>query len=126
MHLSQILKQQLPNWKKSLRPLIARFGGYTTSIWANIGTLKDENSFVFSLDKKEKYKVINKDSAIFANENYIQFGTCCFRIYNNCTSISNNYINDGKYYYDIPENYALTGGENKFTLSSYEVYQLEF
>ena len=104
----------------------ARFGGYTTSIWANKGSLKDENSFVFSLDKKEKYNVINKSSAIYCYENYFQFGTCCFRIYNKCTSTTDNYINDGKKHYDIPGNYELTGGDQKFTISSYEVYQLEF
>lgn len=103
-----------------------RFGGYTTSIWANIGSLRDENSFVFSLDKKEKYKVINKSSAIFGYDNYFQFGACCFRIYNKCTSTTENYINDGKKHYDIPGNYELTGGEHKFTILSYEVYQLEF
>ena len=104
----------------------ARFGGYTTSFWGNKGYSKDEKSFIFSLDKKEKYKVINKKCAILGRDEYFQFGACSFRIYNNWTSTSNNYVNNDKNYYDIPNNYGLSGGEKTFKLSSYEVYQLEF
>ena len=31
-----------------------------------------------------------------------------------------------KNYYDIPKNYGLTDGEKQFTISTYEVYQIEF
>ena len=43
----------------------ARFGGFTSRFWSKYGTISDKNSFVFSLDKKEKYKVTNTDQAIF-------------------------------------------------------------
>ena len=104
----------------------ARFGGFTTQFWPTKGQQKDEKSFVFSLNKKEKYKVINTAKAICGWENYFQFGTCCFRIYDKCSSTNENYINNDKNYYDIPDNYGLTDGENKFTISTYEVYQIEF
>ena len=81
---------------------------------------------MFSLDKREKYKVVKAKEALYCGYDFFQFGTCCFRIYNNCTSINTNYINDNKNEYDIPSNYGLTDGENKFTISSYEVYQVEF
>ena len=34
----------------------ASFGGYTTKFWSQNDVQADENSFVFSFDKKEKYK----------------------------------------------------------------------
>ena len=104
----------------------ARFGGYTTQFWPNDSRQKDEKSFVFSLNKKEKYKVVNTTEAICGRENYFQFGVCCFKICDKCSSTNNNYINNDKNYYDIPENYGLTDGEKQFTVSTYEVYQIEF
>jgi len=106
----------------------ARFGGYTTQFWPTDGYKKDENSFVFSLNKKEKYKVIKKNTsyAIVGRQDYYQFGSCCFRIYDKCSSTNKNFINKLKDYYDIPDNFGLTDGENKFIISTYEVYQIEF
>ena len=102
------------------------FGGYTTQLWSKSGFSADEKSFVFSLNLKQKYKVTNKDKAILFRDSYFQFGRCCFRICNNCTTNSSNYINDNKNSYDIPSGYALTGGQSNFVVSSYEVYQIEF
>ena len=103
-----------------------RFGGFTTKYWPENGFMTDEKSFVFSLDKKEKYKVTNANFSIYSCNDCFQFGGCCFRIYNNCTSVNTNYINDSKKYYDIPCNFGLTGGDKNFTISSYEVYQIEY
>ena len=103
-----------------------RFGGFTTKYWPENGFMKDEKSFVFSLDKKEKYKVTNPNFSIYSSNDFFQFGGCCFRINNNCTSVNTNYINDSKNNYDIPCNFGLTGGDKNFTISSYEVYQIEY
>jgi len=102
------------------------FGGYTTQLWPKSGFSADEKSFVFSLNLKQKYKVTYKKDSIYFSDSFFQFGACCFRIYNNCTTNSSNYINDNKIYYDIPSGYALTGGQSNFIVSSYEVYQIEF
>ena len=102
-----------------------RFGGYTTQTWEPNGKKGDQKSFVFSLDKKEKYKCNNSNEAIYGRETFFQFGTCCFRINDKCTSNQTNYINDNKNYYDIPLKYELTGGEHNFTISSYEVYEID-
>ena len=104
----------------------ARFGGFTTQFWPENNQNEDEKSFVFSLDKKEKYKVIDTKNALYGSAEFFQFGTCCFRICNKCTSVNTNYINDGKNFYDIPSNYGLTGGDKNFIISSYEVYQVEY
>jgi len=105
-----------------------RFGGYCSIGWENKkgGALKDTNSFIFSLDKKKKYKIKNPDKAFQTNSDYFAFGysTSDFLIYNNCTSntISCNY-NTGTY--ETTEQYELNGEKN-FTVSSYEVYQIEY
>ena len=104
----------------------ARFGGFTTKFWPENGYMEDEKSFVFSLDKKEKYKVNFPKESLCGRKDYFQFGTCCFKICNKCTSVNTNYINDDKKYFDIPSNFALTGGDKNFIISSYEVYQIEF
>ena len=101
-----------------------RFGGYTSKIWENNGEKKDEDSFIFSLDRKEKYKSISKNPCIIGRKGYFQFGAC-FRIYDNCTTNSNNYIKEGNRIYDLPSGYGLTLGENKFIISNFEVYQIE-
>ena len=86
----------------------------------------DQISLDIAHDMQEKYKVTKINVAIFGSNNFIQFGGCCFRICNNCTTVNTNYINDGKNYYDIPNNFGLTGGNKNFTISSYEVYQIEY
>ena len=103
----------------------ARFGGYTTQIWPNNNIARDENSFVFSLNKKEKYKVKSPEYAIIGREKYFQFGVLCFRILDKCSSTSQNYMSFSKKSYNVP-NYGLTDGEQNFTISSYEVYHIEF
>ena len=105
-----------------------RFGGYCSIGWENKkgGALKDTNSFIFSLDKKKKYKIKNPDKAIETTSNYFAFGysTSDFYIYDKCTSYIYNY-NHNTGTYETTEEYELNG-ENHFTVSSYEVYQIEY
>ena len=105
-----------------------RFGGYCSIGWENKkgGALKDTNSFIFSLDKKKKYKIKNPDKAFQTTSNYFAFGhgTSDFLINNNCTSNTSSY-NDNTGTYETTEQYELNGEKN-FTVSSYEVYQIEY
>ena len=104
-----------------------RFGGYCSIGWENKngGALKDINNFIFSLDKKKKYKIKNPDRGIETHSSYFAFGGGSdFYIYDKCTSYTNNYNNnDGTY--ETTETYELNG-ERNFTVSSYEVYQIEY
>jgi len=104
-----------------------RFGGYCSIGWENKngGTLRDINNFIFSLDKKKKYKIKNPDNAIQTNSSYFAFGGGNdFHIRDKCTSCTNNYNNNiGTY--ETTETYELNG-ESNFTVSSYEVYQIEY
>ena len=99
------------------------FGGYTTHVWneKNSGIFNDDNAFVFSLDNNKKYKIKNSSNAIVDKGKYIQFGTCCFRINNNCTEKDNLEENE-----DYEMRKFCLSGENNFLIKSYEVYFIEY
>lgn len=103
-----------------------RFGGFTNIIWPINGTAKDNNSFLFSLSKKEKYKIINPEKAIrTSNNSWISFG-CGNDLY-----LYNNLMSQGggtsKSNYDISGGvFSLNKGNNTFKLSNCEIYQIEF
>ena len=104
-----------------------RFGGYCSIGWENTNSnyKKDINNFIFSLDKKKKYKIKIPEYGIRTSSDHFAFGSGCdFYIYNNCTSNNNNYNNNSGTY-ETTETYELNG-ENNFTVSSYEVYQIEY
>ena len=104
-----------------------RFGGYCSIGWEdkNGGFMKDINNFIFSLDKKKKYKIKNPDKALQTHSSYFAFGGGSdFYIYDKCTSYIYNY-NHNTGTYETTEEYELNG-EYSFTVSSYEVYQIEY
>ena len=103
-----------------------RFGGFTTILWTKDGYGKDNKAFLFSLDKKEKYKITNENYANYLGSgSSFYFGSAALYICNNCTSNKSNYV-DNSSFETVPQNYAINGGEKNFTVSSYEVYQVEY
>ena len=105
-----------------------RFGGYCSIGWEHTkgGYMKDINNFIFSLDKKKKYKIKNPNYAIQTDSDYFAFGSTFsdFYVYDECTSSTDNY-NQNTGTYETTEKYELNG-EQYFTVSSYEVYQIEY
>ena len=102
-----------------------RIGGFTTIIWTNGSYGKDNKAFLFSLDKKEKYKNTNENYANYLESgSYFCFGGAALILYNNCTSNKNNYVRNNSF--AVPTNYEFIGGDPNFTVSSYEVYQIEY
>ena len=103
-----------------------RFGGFTTILWTNGSHGKDNKAFLFSLDRKEKYNITNENYAnrLESGSNFY-FGDAALHIYNNCTSNKSNYVSNS-YFTTVPANYAINGGEQCFTVLSYEVYQIEY
>lgn len=101
-----------------------RFGGFTSVIWPTNGKAKDKESFIFSLNKRKKYKIIYEDNAIeVSNGSIISFG-CGNDLY-----LYNNLKKGGgtcKSAYDIPGTYDLNEGKNRFKLLSCEIYQIVF
>ena len=104
-----------------------RFGGYSSIPWRNTSGSyeKDKNNFIFSLDKKKKYKIKEHKKAIITNTHYFAFADGDgFRIGQNSTSNNISYSQSNGVY-ETNETYELNG-ELNFTVSSYEVYQIEY
>ena len=98
------------------------FGGYASIAWKCDGIwYSDKNSFIFSFYTKQKYGVKDSSSPIFGRYDLVQFGND-IRIYDKCTSNNQNCV--GKVYYNSPDNYQINGGNQYFTVSSYEVYEI--
>ena len=103
------------------------FGGYTTQMWRDGGFVKDNNAFVFSIDKKRKYKIKKPENAIrlkLISCWIFGSGYNTIVVYDNCTKRNDNYV--GNETYDIPEKYELNGGEQYFTVKSFEIYHIEY
>ena len=100
-----------------------RFGGYTSKTWEgdNIEK-KDENAFVFSLDKMQIYDIIQGEDAIGCYPKYGPvFLGCQIRIFDEF------FTNGGTTYekglnYDTQEDFELSGGLKKFEIKEIEVY----
>ena len=102
------------------------FGGYTTQMWKQ-GEVKDNNAFVFSINKKRKYNIKQPEHAIYYGINsWWGFGPYnnAIVVRENCTKNNDNHV--GNQTYDIPEQYELNGGEEYFTVKSFEIYHIEY
>jgi hypothetical protein len=111
-----------------------KFGGFSIAQWTNKKgnvQLKDENSFVYSLDKLEKYDVLEQDIAIscYPDQCLLVYGNnknrYGLRIFPGFLKDKNNYENFGKKTYNVPEQFSLTG-ENIFFVEELEIYQIIF
>ena len=104
-----------------------RFGGFTTVLWTHGSYGKDNKAFLFSLDRKEKYNITNENYAncLVSGNSFYFGGGADLRLFNNCTSNKSNYLSNSGFD-TVPANYAINGGERYFTVSSYEVYQIEY
>ena len=101
------------------------FGGFTSVSWPEEDKKKDDKSFIFSLDKKKKYKIKKSHDAIYYFKTGFCFGNGCdLFILDNCTSETDNQVGNGSY--DLPSQFELNNGEQYFQVSSYEVYQIEY
>jgi len=103
-----------------------RFGGFTSCKWeGNSIDKKDENAFIFSLDKMKIYNIIPGEDAIGC---YPKFGPvflgCQIRIYNEFFKNGGTTFEKGVNY-DTQEDYELTGGLKKFGIRDIEVYSVD-
>ena len=102
-----------------------RFGGYTTCSWAgDCIDKKDEDAFVFSLDKMKTYDNIPGEDAIGC---YPKFGPiflgCQIRIYDNAFSKGGTTFEKGLNY-NTEEDFELTDGDRIFNVKDIEVYEV--
>ena len=102
-----------------------RFGGFTKYSWeGECIEKKDEDAFVFSLDKMMTYDNIPGEDTIGC---YPKFGPifmgCQIRIYDNAFSKGGTTFEKGMNY-NTEEDYELTGGERVFGVKEIEVYEV--
>ena len=103
-----------------------RFGGYTSCNWkGNSIEKKDENAFIFSLDKMKTYDKIPGEDAIGC---YPEFGPiflgCQIRIFDNFFTNGGTTFEKGVNYM-TEEDYELSGGLKNYEVKEIEVYSVE-
>ena len=109
-----------------------KFGGYTSVEWNMTGsyTYKSDNSaFIFSIDKKKKYKLKTnyENDAICGDPNHFAFGGGHdLTIWDKCTTNDNTRDYGYNHSYEMKEKYELTGGNKSFYVQECEVYQVLF
>ena len=103
-----------------------RFGGYTSCDWkGNNIEKKDDDAFVFSLDKRKIYDIIPEELAIGCYPRYGPvFLGCQIRIYDEFLKNGGTTFEKGMNY-NTEENYELTGGLKKFEIKDIEVYSVD-
>ena len=102
-----------------------RFGGFTTCSWrGDCIDKKDEEAFVFSLDKMMIYDNIPGEDAVGC---YPKFGPiflgCQIRIYDNAFTRGGTTFEKGLNY-NTEEDFELTGGDRVFGVNEIEVYEV--
>ena len=102
-----------------------RFGGFTTCNWGgDCIDKRDEEAFIFSLDKMEIYENIPGEDAIGC---YPKFGPiflgCQIRIYDNAFTKGGTTYEKGLNF-NTEEDYELTGGDRSFIVREIEVYEV--
>ena len=103
-----------------------RFGGYTTCNWkGNSIEKKDDQAFVFSLDKMQAYDIIQGEDAIGCYPKYGPvFLGCQIRIYDEFFTNGGTTFEKGMNY-NTEEDYELSGGLKQFEVKEIEVYGIE-
>ena len=110
-----------------------KFGGYTSLSWKRPVNddpvyYKDENAFIFSLNKKKKYNLRNEQDrrekavCMYKNKGPAFGGGNDFAIYNECCKNSNSYSNCPYTYKTFQ--FELNGGNYNFQVKDYEVYSV--
>lgn len=102
-----------------------RFGGFTRQSWrGDCVDKKDDDAFVFSLDRMQTYSIIPGQDAIGCYPNFgpVFFG-CQIRIYDNCFTRGGTTFEAGMNY-QTREDYELTCGDRNFGVREIEVYDV--
>ncbi len=103
-----------------------RFGGFTTQDWGGqYMQKKDDDAFIFSIDKNKVYDVIAGQNAIGCYPNFgpVFFG-CQIRIYDNFLTKGGTTYKKGLNYYTT-EDFELTNGNQNFGVRDIEVYEIQ-
>ena len=103
-----------------------RFGGFTTQDWGGqYMQKKDDDAFIFSIDKNKTYDIIPGQNAIGCYPNFgpVFFG-CQIRIYDNFLTKGGTTYKKGLNY-NTTEDFELTNGNQNFGVRDIEVYGVQ-
>ena len=107
-----------------------KFGGYAEQTWENNSKatwIKDDKSFVFSIDYMKIYNHVNGTNAILHNNNYGPSFQYCIYLRNDFSK-NENYTYDknnaNRLYSGFNRDYELNGGEKNFSVAEIEVFQI--
>ena len=107
-----------------------KFEGYTSVEWKMTGSYSYKShkfAFIFSIEKRKKYRLKKEEYAICGDQNHFAFGGGHdLTIWDNCTTNNNSQDYNYNHSYDMSEQYELTGGSKKFNVQECEVYQVIF
>ena len=86
--------------------------------------IKDENSFIFSVQNKKKFKVLNPWKAIHVSSSYL----ICFGSDSDGNDLYIGKENGGMYKTDTygDNNYETTNRNSPFTIDEFKVFELIF
>ena len=103
-----------------------RFGGFTSCDWSGESIdKKDDNAFVFSLDKMQIYDIIPGEDAIGCYPKYGPvFLGCQIRIFDEAFTRGGTTFQK-ELNYNTQEDFELNGGEREFEVKEIEVYGVE-
>ena len=109
-----------------------KFGGFTSVGFDNSGyELRDDNAFLFSIDKQKVYDIIPGNNAIYCNR---KFGPIfCSKPDSTAYSIfiPDNYLKNKStttkkcYCYKMEENFELNNGTKEFLVKELEVFRVD-
>ena len=102
-----------------------RFGGFTTQTWDGEDIKKkDNNSFIFSIDKMRIYDIIQDKNAIYCNPDYGPVFINQIKLLDKFFTQGGSTGNKGKNFQTL-ENFELTDGAKLFGIKEVEVYQVK-
>ena len=107
-----------------------KFGGYAEKALENHnGTywIKDDKSFVFSIDHMKIYNHVQGTDAIFHSNNYGPTFCCCINLqkdFSNNQNYTYDKNNTNQYFSGFNRDYELNDGEQYFSLAEIEVFQV--
>ena len=105
-----------------------KFGGYTEQIWVKNGQwIKDDKSFVFSIDKMKIYNIVKGSNAIYFSNDYGPAFDYSFYLHNDYTE-SGNYTCTKKEsntcFFGFKEDYEINRGLKNFQVKEIEAYKV--
>ena len=106
-----------------------KFGGYAEKTWENHNGIwiKDDKSFVFSIDHMKIYNHVQGTDAILHNNDFGPSFKLCIYLYKDFSN-NENYTYDknsaNQYFSGFNRDYELNDGERNFSLAEIEVFQV--